>query len=233
MDFGRILRSLEEFLYELMTWLVFYPRTMLRILTRPVAIARYAQLQLRQPPEQQYTEAMAPILMLIVSVILPYGVSLGFAAPPPAAALPKLLQTLDASPEALLLFRCTSFSVYALAGALLVLSRRGIRIDRDALREPFHIWAFLTSPFALLASFAFLLPGLLGSPAGRTGGMTLAGCALLWYVWAQARVLRDQLDIGKVRAWVYAIALAAGVSAGLALLTVAAALLDPAYQVPE
>jgi len=27
MDFLRIIRSLEELLYEVMTWLVFYPRT--------------------------------------------------------------------------------------------------------------------------------------------------------------------------------------------------------------
>lgn len=233
MDFGRILRSLEEFLYELMTWLVFYPRTLFRILSRPVAVARYAQLQLRQPPELQYTEVMAPILMLIVSVLLPYGVSLGYAAPPPAAALPKLFQTLDASPEGLLLFRCASFSVYALAGALLMLSRRGIRIDRDVLREPFHIWAFLTSPFALFVSFSLLLPGLVPSTSGKTAGIIVASLAFLWYVWAQASVLRDQLDIGRGRAYAYAFLLGGGVSLGLVALTVAATLLDPGYHVPE
>ena len=36
MDFMRILRSLEEFLYEVMTWLVFYPRTMWRALRHPI-----------------------------------------------------------------------------------------------------------------------------------------------------------------------------------------------------
>ena len=35
MDFLKIIRSLEELLYEVMTWLVFYPRTMWRIVARP------------------------------------------------------------------------------------------------------------------------------------------------------------------------------------------------------
>ena len=39
MDILRILRSLEEFLYEVMTWLVMYPRTLWRAVRNPVSIA--------------------------------------------------------------------------------------------------------------------------------------------------------------------------------------------------
>lgn len=35
MDFMKILKSLEEALYEVMVWLVFYPFTMWQVMTRP------------------------------------------------------------------------------------------------------------------------------------------------------------------------------------------------------
>lgn len=38
MDFMKIPKSLEEFLYEVMTWLVFYPRKMWLALRRPLVM---------------------------------------------------------------------------------------------------------------------------------------------------------------------------------------------------
>jgi len=40
MDFMRLLQSLEELLYELVSWLVFYPVTLWRTLTRPREMMR-------------------------------------------------------------------------------------------------------------------------------------------------------------------------------------------------
>ena len=42
MDFLRIIRLLEELLYEVMGWLVFYPRTLWRIVVDPVSMMRYS-----------------------------------------------------------------------------------------------------------------------------------------------------------------------------------------------
>jgi hypothetical protein len=42
-DFLKIIRSLEELLYEVMTWLVFYPRTMWRIVAHPLATTAYSE----------------------------------------------------------------------------------------------------------------------------------------------------------------------------------------------
>ena len=153
MDFGRILRSLEEFLYELMTWIVFYPRTMLRIITKPVAVSRYAQLQLSQEPQLQYTEMMTPILMLIASIMIPFGISMTINTPP-EKDMAYWIKLLEKDPERRLIFSSIVYSIYALAGALLILSHRGKRIDREVLREPFHVYAYLTSPLALTFGIA-------------------------------------------------------------------------------
>ena len=108
MDLMRILRSLEEFLYELVGWLVFYPRTFLRIIRHPDAIARYTQLELEQPPERQFTETISPVLMLILSVVLAHALEMISRAPPLETTTP-VAQLLFGSEQALLLTRCVVF----------------------------------------------------------------------------------------------------------------------------
>ena len=39
MDFLKLLRSLEEFLYELCTWFLFFPRTLYRVIAHPRRMA--------------------------------------------------------------------------------------------------------------------------------------------------------------------------------------------------
>ena len=73
MDLMRILRSLEEFLYELVGWLVFYPRTFWRVLRHPAAIARYTRAELLKPEEGRFEETISPVLMLILSVALAHA----------------------------------------------------------------------------------------------------------------------------------------------------------------
>ena len=43
MEFLKFIRSLEELLYEVMTWMLFYPRTLWRVLRRPLALAAQAE----------------------------------------------------------------------------------------------------------------------------------------------------------------------------------------------
>ena len=40
MDFLKLLRSLEEFLYELCTWFLFFPRTLYRVIVYPRRMAQ-------------------------------------------------------------------------------------------------------------------------------------------------------------------------------------------------
>lgn len=53
MDFMRILRSVEAFLYKVMTWLVFYPRTLIRTALRPIGMLEYSRAELRKPEESR------------------------------------------------------------------------------------------------------------------------------------------------------------------------------------
>ncbi|HSD18288.1 MAG TPA: hypothetical protein VLC71_13650 [Thermomonas sp.] len=194
MDLMRILRSLEEFLYELVGWLVFYPRTFWRVLRHPAAIARYTQLELEQEPERQFTETISPVLMLILSVALAHALEMLSRVPSVETNTP-LAQVLLGSEEALLLTRCVVFCGYALVAALMTLRQQGKAITRETLRTPFSIQAFLVSPFVMLLSAGMLLTRLDG-PWASVAAVALIGSSCFWYLWARASAYRAMVDSG-------------------------------------
>ncbi len=194
MDLMRLLQSLEEFLYELVGWLVFYPRTFWRILRHPAAIARYTERELEQPPEQQFTETISPVLMLILSVVIAHALEMLSRLPIPDTHTP-LSQLLFGSEQGLLLTRSVVFCSYALVAALSTLRQQGRAITRDTLRTPFSVQALLVAPFVVLLSAGMLLSRI---DHGWTGplGNALAAFACLWYLWARASAYRATVDSG-------------------------------------
>ncbi|HUH09643.1 MAG TPA: hypothetical protein VLZ73_03745, partial [Brevundimonas sp.] len=64
-----ILRSVEELLYEVISWLLFYPRTLWMTVTRPLRTMRYSDSEQRDRPEQQYLETLSPPLFLVLSIL--------------------------------------------------------------------------------------------------------------------------------------------------------------------
>jgi hypothetical protein len=128
MDLMRLLRSLEEFLYELVGWLVFYPRTFWRILWHPGAMARYTRLELSLDADRQFQETISPVLMLILSVILAHVLEMALRVPLPANTAP-MGQLLFGSEQGLLLTRSAVFCVYALGAALGTLRQQRLAVS--------------------------------------------------------------------------------------------------------
>ncbi|WP_372016349.1 hypothetical protein [Pseudoxanthomonas sp. 10H] len=196
MDLMRLLRSLEEFLYELVGWLVFYPRTLWRVLLHPGAIARYTHQELAQPPERQFEETISPVLMLILSVVVVHVVEMALKVKMPALASP-VAQLLFGSEQWLLLTRSAVFSMYALGAAVGILRQQRRKITRETLREPFSIQAFLACPFVVLFSLGeqfAQLPGL------HAAGVPLMAAAVAWYIAARTIAFRALHPVGWGRA---------------------------------
>ena len=70
MNFFNLLQSLDELLYEVMSWLVFYPITMWRTLVRPLKMMDYSDVEQGDASDQQYTDTLSPPLFLLLSLIL-------------------------------------------------------------------------------------------------------------------------------------------------------------------
>jgi len=199
MDLIRLMRSLEEFLYELVGWLVFYPRTFWKILWHPGEIARYTRSELAKPLEGRFQETISPVLMLILTVAIGHALELALrvALPPTTSPVGRIL---FGSEEGVMLTRSAVACIYALGAAIGTLRRQRIRITRETLREPFSIHAFLACPFVLVLAAGNLLAM---APVGRWGtvGIGLQLVAVAWYLWARTTAFRALNDVAWLRAF--------------------------------
>ena len=209
MDVMRLLRSLEEFLYELVGWLVFFPRTCWRVLVHPAGIARYTQQELAKPAEKQFEETISPVLMLILSVCLAHAVELVLRGKLELSNGP-VEKMLFGTEEALLLTRCIVFCTFAFVASISLLQQQRLPVTRDTLREPFSIQAFLVAPFVLFCSAASLL-----SRIQLPIAILVFAVGLAWYVWARAAAYRELVRVGWRRALLYVTAMTLATSAAI------------------
>jgi len=202
-DFLRIVRSLEDLLYEVMTWLVFYPRTLWRILAHPAETLRYSDAEQGDAPEEQYTDTLSPPLFLMLTVLLAHGVELGLGT---AMSVPKgaIGQFLLGSEQNLLLVRSVLYSIYALIGATTLLRHRELPLDRRTLRGPFYSQCYLTAPFALGLSLGAIL-GRMPSAGLQALGAFIGLGSMAWYVSVQMLWFRQQLPAPIGRATLMAL----------------------------
>lgn len=195
MDFMRLLQSLEELLYELVSWLVFYPVTLWRTLRRPQHMMRYADVELGDTQEERYKDTLSPPMFLLLTLLLARGLELVLLARRDDALLPDMLRT-DTN---LLVFRTLLFSIFPLLMAVRLLGRTGAALDRETLKPPFYSQCYVAAPFAFGLSA--------GSNVARTGhqemiavGSAIAVLSLLWYVIVEIRWFQRDLRIGRLAA---------------------------------
>jgi len=180
MDLIAIIRSLEELLYEVMGWLVFYPRTLWRILLRPAAMIRYSATEQGDKPADRYADALSPPLMLLITVLFTHFIALAMGDDTLAkgpAALVKSVQNL-------LIVRALIVAILPLMFTVISMRRRGLEIDRTTMREPFYSQCFLAVPFVLAGQTAILI-GRHGHDYAWAAALALLLAGLGWFLWAQ------------------------------------------------
>ena len=216
MDFLKILKSFEEFVYEALTWLILFPRTEMRIVMHPGRMTQYAAAELSGDEVGRFKDAISPPLLLILCVLLAHMVDLGIRAQAPDTS-GSLASVLLASENNLLLYRTIAFGIWALAGAVYLLARSDERIDRESLRPPFYEQCYLVAPFALLMSLSTSLLLLASDEAKAAAGCLFLGGAL-WFWYVQASWIRRKTSLPWWRSVVAGVAIVAAgslVNAGL------------------
>ncbi|NWJ25929.1 permease [Rhizobium sp. RM] len=195
MDFMKLLKSLEDLLYEMVSWLVFYPITMWRSLTNPLRMMQYADEELADRPEEQYTDTLSPPLFLLLTLLVAQAISAAIPSIYADAALPTLL-----APTAnLLLARGVIFGVLPLVMAVTLVRRKSTRLTRQTLRPPFYSQCYVASSFVFVAGIGLDLM-LIPHHLGLTAGIALFAVATLWYGVAQVRWFKHDLAISTFRA---------------------------------
>lgn len=203
MGFFQILRSVEDLLYQVMTWLVFYPRTLWRVIRHPVQMIDYSDSEQSDTPEQQYIDTLSPPLFLMLTILISHGIELAFqtSIDVPKAGVGKILLN---SEENLLVLRSILFSIYPLTFAVGLLKRSDQQLDTITLRAPFFSQCYTGALFAFLISMITIF-GRSKFPDAEWISVILALLVTIWYVWVQAIWFAEHLKIARFKATMIAI----------------------------
>lgn len=199
MDFMRLLKSLEELLYEVMVMLVFFPRTLFLAVRYPQRMMDYADTELGDVQTEQYSDTLSPPLFLMMCLLINH--LLERAAPAATnAALPAFLQ----DPQNLLIFRVFMFSLLPLIMSLRLMQKLDIALDRETLRPVFYSQCFVTALITLVIGIGATISNAGGQAADLSAnGVFLGG--LVWFLTQQTFWFQSKLKIRLLPAFANAV----------------------------
>ncbi|MFD1254322.1 hypothetical protein DEVEQU_00770 [Devosia equisanguinis] len=196
MDFMKLLKSIEELLYELITWFVFYPLTFWRIVTRPISMLAYAQKELTEKDHEQFDDAVSPPILLLLTLVLLHVLEGAVAGRAPSV-FPTLLQ----DDRNLLVFRALAFSLFPLLFATMKLRNSGARMTRTTLKPAFYSQSYATVPFVMAISLGMQLSSHAQAlPGGSMWGLMVALAGTIWYLAVETVWLSKGTQMSRLRA---------------------------------
>lgn len=199
----KLLRSFEDFIFEAVSWLIFYPLTVWRIVTRPLTTMAYSDGEQGETEARRYDESLSPPLLLLVTVVLVDAVAnaLHFAD---LKATSQTTAALLASPQNLTLFRAGVFSLLPLVAATTLLRRTNVPLSRETLRPPFYAQCYLATPCSLILGVGQAIfhrndvPDAVGVAVGIAGAVWFLVTQTRWF---HSRLGVSWLNAGLTTAW--------------------------------
>lgn len=190
MDFMKLLKSLEELLYEVMVMLVFFPRTLFLTIRHPQRMMDYADTELGDVQSEQYSDTLSPPLFLMICLLISH---LFERAVPTGtrAILPTILQ----DTQNLLIFRVFMFSLLPLIMSLRLMQKLGIVLDRETLRPVFYSQCFVTAPVTIVIGAGTAVSHMIWPGAPFLSDLIFLG-GLIWYLSQQTLWFRSKLNVG-------------------------------------
>lgn len=197
MDFMKLLKSLEAFVFEVITWLVFYPLTFWKVLVKPAYMMSYADKELEDDPDDYYSDMLSPPIFLAITLGISHLLEISVGE---ESDLPEIL----AEDQNLLGYRILIFSIYPLILSLRLLRRKHVKLDRKTLKPPFYSQSFVIAPYALVVSTAPLLVAkyMEASVQALLVILAILSLATIWYLVLQARWFARELGVSALQgAW--------------------------------
>lgn len=211
MDVFNFAKSIEEFIYDLMLWVIFYPYTLARILLRPRVMMDYVAHEIARDDERRFDNGISPPLFLLLSIVLAWLASPMSLGEIKSATSGDLGRMATDSTTNLIVFRLLIYCSFPLIGALIYEWRTPGGISREAFRVPFFQQCYISGPYvlvdsALLSRLGTATPGETGQAAIITGIVA----ASLWFIVAQHRFFREQAGTSAAAAALFAVAVFVG-----------------------
>ncbi|WP_428632096.1 hypothetical protein [Sphingopyxis sp.] len=200
MDFLKLIRSLDELLYEIMSWLIFYPLTLWRTLVHPLKMMDYSDAELGDPAERQYTDTLSPPLFLLLTLAIGHAIELSLVGQNALVEGKVGLSALISDDSSLIMLRTVTFSLFPLILAARLLRAKARKLDREPLRAPFYSQCYLAAPLAMLSGLSENLIRY-NQVWSMITGLLLYIFALIWFGTLQVLWFRQHLHCGFWRAF--------------------------------
>lgn len=200
MDFMKWLNSLDELLYEVMSWLLFFPLTLWRAVVRPFWTMKEIDRQIGLPDEEQYAAVLSPPLFLALALLLAHAISTALGQTDEIIANRHGLASLVTDNASALVLRVVVFASFPLFLAARLVRGQRVPLDRSTLRQPFYEQCYPAAVFALGVSVRTTF-ALVPHPVIRSVGQILLALALLNYVVIETRWFAGKLEHGTIRAF--------------------------------
>ncbi len=180
MDFMKLLTSAELLLYEVVSWLVFFPLTLWRCITRPLDMMTYAEDELRQSPEEQFGDLLSPPIFLFLALLLAHMLQTR------VFQTDVVFEGVLADQRNLLALRAFAFSLFPLLVGIQHVRLAGRPLTRRTLRPMFYAQCYVTVPFVLALDLALLI-GHVKTTWAAPLGLAIFVAGLVWYFMALMR----------------------------------------------
>lgn len=194
MNFVQLLKSLDDLLYEIISWVIFFPITLKRVLTRPLTMMDYSDEELRDRPQERFPDTLSPPLFLLLALLLSHGLELALGGGRnPIVENERGLASLIKDDSSLLVLRLLIFSLFPMMLANRLVRASQATVSRGRLKAPFYAQCFAAAPFALFVGLGTSISHQPWQWASAVGGVIVAG-TFVGYLVVQIRWFDRHLD---------------------------------------
>lgn len=143
------LNSLDELLYEVMSWVIFFPLTLWQALLRPIGTMEEIAREAALPDDERYAAVLSPPLFLALTLLLGHTVATALGQTDQIIANHHGLADLVNDNASALVLRVVVFAGFPLFLAARMVRERKIKLDRTSLQQPFYEQCYPAAVFAL------------------------------------------------------------------------------------
>jgi hypothetical protein len=179
------LKSLEVLLYEVMSWLVFYPRTLWRSVRHPLRIMKSSEEELKLPAPEQFREVVSPPIFLLLTVVAANGFEVALVGHSALIDNGIGLAAMITDNTTLILFRLIVFAMLPVVAAAFALANLHKPLNRDTLQPLFYAQCFATAPVVLMCNVAEALTRL-PRPSANVPAALLFAASAVFYLGVEA-----------------------------------------------
>lgn len=201
MDFMKWLNSLDELLYEVMSWIIFFPLTLWRAGVKPLATMALIKRESDLPDDQRYASVLSPPLFLALSLLVAHAVSTALGQTDAIIANNHGLAALVSDNATALIVRVVVFAGFPLFLAARFVRSQGKMLDRVTLQSPFYEHCYPAAAFALSLSLSTSL-SLVKDPVIHHSGQVLSVLSVCNFVAVETLWFSRQRETSYARSFV-------------------------------